>query len=266
MLFGTGTPNAEQGRWGPALAVISNNQPYIVDFGAGVVHRSIEAGLDVTRLTKAFLTHLHSDHTVGYPDLILTPWVLGRSEPLEVFGPPGIRAMTEHVLAAYKEDIRERLQGLQPSNDTGYKVNAHEIEEGLIYDDTNVQVEAFPVEHGLWKAYGYKFITKDRTIVISADTAPSDTLIEKAKGCDILVHEVYSLAGFNRRPHDWQRYHTSVHTSSHQLAEIASKAQPKLLILYHQLFWGTSDQELLAEIKQHYSGKVVSGKDLEIYP
>jgi len=266
VLLGTGTPNAEQGRWGPALAVISRNTPYLIDFGPGVVRRIVEAGIDVTRLTKAFLTHLHSDHTVGYPDLILTPWVLGRSEPLEVFGPPGIRVMTEHVLAAYKEDIRERLQGLQPSNDTGYKVNAHEIEEGLIYDDTNVQVEAFPVEHGSWKAYGYKFITPDRSIVISADTAPSDTLIEKAKECDILVHEVYSLAGFAKRPADWQRYHALVHTSSEQLAEIASKARPKLLILYHQLFWGTSDQELLAEIKQHYSGKVVSGKDLEVYP
>jgi ribonuclease BN (tRNA processing enzyme) len=267
VLLGTGTPNAEQGRWGPALAVISHNTPYLIDFGPGVVRRTVEAGIDVTKLTRAFLTHLHSDHTVGYPDLILTPWVLGRSEPLEVFGPPGIRAMTEHVLAAYREDIRERSQGLQPSNDTGWKVESHEIGEGgVVYQDSNVQVEAFPVSHGSWKAYGYKFVAPDRTIVISADTAPSDILIEKAKGCDVLIHEVYSLAGFAKRPPAWQRYHSTVHTSSKQLAEIASKAQPKLLILYHQLFWGTSDQELLAEIKQHYSGKVVSGKDLDVYP
>lgn len=266
MLLGTGTPNAEQGRWGPALAVVSNNQPYVVDFGAGVVHRSIEAGLDVTKLTRAFLTHLHSDHTVGYPDLILTPWVLGRAEPLEVFGPPGTKDMTEHILAAYKEDIRERSQGLQPSNDTGWKVNAHEIEEeGLVYSDFNVQVEAFPVSHGSWKAYGYKFIAPDRTIVISADTAPSEIMVEKARGCDILVHEVYSEKGFASRPADWQRYHSAVHTSSRQLAEIASKARPKLLILYHQLFWGSTDEELVAEITKAYSGKVVSGKDLEVY-
>lgn len=266
ILLGTGTPNADPDRWGPALAILSNNQPYIVDFGPGVVRRAAEAGLDVTKLTRAFLTHLHSDHTVGYPDLILTPWVLGRNEPLEVYGPPGIKHMTDHILAAYQEDIRERSEGLQPSNDTGWQVVAHEIEEGgIVYEDTYVQVEAFEVDHGSWKAFGYKFIAPDRTIVISSDTAPIEKMVEVAKGCDVLIHEVYSLKGFAKRPSDWQRYHSNVHTSSRQLAGIAFRAKPKLLILYHQLFWGASGQELLAEIKEVYSGKVVSGKDLEVY-
>lgn len=266
ILLGTGTPNADPDRWGPALAILSNNQPYIVDFGPGVVHRAVEAGIDVTKLTRAFLTHLHSDHTVGYPDLILTPWVLGRAEPLEVYGPPGIKHMTQHILQAYKEDIRERSEGLQPSNDQGWRVNAREIKAGIVYKDSYVQVEAFEVDHGSWRAFGYKFITADRTIVISSDTAPTETIVEKARGCDILIHEVYSLAGFAKRPADWQRYHASVHTSSRQLAEMASKARPKLLILYHQLFWGVSEEELLREITEVYDGKVVSGKDLEVYP
>jgi len=267
VLLGTGTPNADPDRWGPALAVIAENQPYIVDFGTGVVRRAAQAGLHATKLTRAFLTHLHSDHTVGYPDLILTPWVLGRTQPLEVYGPAGIRHMTSHVLAAYAEDVRERSQGLQPSNNQGYKVNAHEIEEpGIVFADDNVQVEAFEVNHGSWPAFGYKFTSTDRTIVISSDTAPSEKLVEAAQGCDILVHEVYSLTGFAKRPLDWQRYHASVHTSSRELAEIASKAKPKLLVLYHQLFWGVSEKELLAEVRQGYDGKVVSGKDLDIYP
>ncbi|TKJ43344.1 MBL fold metallo-hydrolase [candidate division TA06 bacterium B3_TA06] len=266
ILLGTGTPNADPDRWGPALAILSNNQPYIVDFGPGVVHRAVEAGIDVTKLTRAFLTHLHSDHTVGYPDLILTPWVLGRAEPLEVYGPPGIKYMTQHILQAYKEDIRERSEGLQPANDQGWRVNAREIEAGIVYKDSNVQVEAFEVDHGSWRAFGYKFITTDRTIVISSDTAPTETIVEKARGCDVLIHEAYSLAGFAKRPADWQRYHSSVHTSSRQLAEMASKARPKLLILYHQLFWGVSEEELLREITEIYDGKVVSGKDLEVYP
>lgn len=266
ILLGTGTPNAQKGRWGPALAVISGDQPYIVDFGAGVAHRAVQAGINPTRLTRAFLTHLHSDHTVGYPDLALTPWVLGREEPLEVYGPPGIREMTEHLLQAYKEDIRERSQGLQPSNDTGWKVEAHQIEEGgIIYKDANVKIEAFEVDHGWWQAFGFKFTAPDRTIVISADTAPSENLIEAATGCDILVHEVYSLAGFNTRPPDWQAYHSRMHTSSRQLAEIASETKPNLLVLYHQLFWGASDKELVAEITEHYHGKVVSGKDLDVF-
>lgn len=266
ILLGTGTPNADPDRWGPALAVIAGNQPYIVDFGTGVVRRALEAGIDVTKLNRAFLTHLHSDHTVGYPDLILTPWVLGRTQPLLVYGPPGIEHMTSHILAAYAEDIRERSQGLQPSNDTGWRVESNKIEkESVIYTDENVTVEAFPVDHGSWPSYGFKFLTPDRSIVISADTAPSDILIEKAKGCDILVHEVYSLSGFNRRPADWQAYHTAVHTSSSQLAEIARQTRPGLLVLYHQLFWGTSDEELVAEIKSHYDGEVVSGRDLNVY-
>lgn len=264
VLLGTGTPNAEAGRFGPALAVLCKNQPYIVDFGAGVLHRTIQADINPTRLTRAFLTHLHSDHTVGYPDLILTPWVLGREEPFKVYGPPGIREMTSHILQAYKEDIRERSQGLQPSNDTGWKVEAHEIEEdGIIYEDANVKVEAFEVDHGSWKAFGYKFIAQDRTIVISSDTAPTEKMVEAAKGCDVLVHEVYSLKGFAGRPAEWQAYHSTVHTSSRQLAEIASQAQPKLLVLYHQLYWGVSDDELVTEIKENYDGDIVSGKDLD---
>ncbi|MBN2378423.1 MBL fold metallo-hydrolase [candidate division WOR-3 bacterium] len=266
VLLGTGTPNADLDRWGPALAVVVDDQPYIVDFGSGVVRRAVEAGLDVKKLTRAFLTHLHSDHTVGFPDLILTPWVLGRSEPLEVWGPPGTRHLAEHILSAYKEDVRERTESLQPSNEEGWKTLANEITEpGIIFEDDNLEVEAFPVDHGSWKAYGYKFVTRDRSIVISADTAPTALMIEKAKGCDVLVHEVYSLKGFATRPPDWQRYHAAVHTSSNQLAEIARKSEPKLLVLYHQLFWGASEEDLLAEIRKGYGGKVVSGTDLGVY-
>jgi len=266
IVLGTGTPNADPERWGPALAVVVNDTPYIVDFGPGVVRRAAEAGLSQKKLTRAFLTHLHSDHTVGYADLICTPWVLGRTEPLQAWGPPGIKRMTEHILAAYKEDIRERTESLQPSSEDGWKTISHEISEpGIVYTDDNVQVEAFPVDHGSWKAYGYKFTSQDRSIVISADTAPTELMIQKARNCDVLVHEVYSLKGFSTRATEWQRYHAAVHTSSNQLAEIARKAKPKLLVLYHQLFWGASDEDLLAEIRKGYGGRIVSGKDLEVY-
>ena len=140
ILLGTGTPNAEPERSGPAVALITDGRPYLVDFGPGVVRRAAMEGLDVTELNRAFLTHLHSDHTAGYPDLILTPWVLERDERLEVYGPEGIRAMTEHILAAYQQDIDERLHGLEPANDRGYLVNVHEIEPGIVYRDSNVTV------------------------------------------------------------------------------------------------------------------------------
>jgi ribonuclease BN (tRNA processing enzyme) len=272
VLLGTGTPIADPERSGPSVAVIVGEVPYLVDFGPGVVRRAAAAAgkgveaLKVTNIKRVFATHLHSDHTAGYPDLILTPWVLGRDEPLEVYGPEGLQDMTDHILAAYERDIFMRLYGLEPANSNGYKVIVHEIEPGIVYVDSNVTVEAFPVRHGSWHhAFGFKFRTPDRIVVISGDTAPCDSLVEAAKGCDILVHEVYCRSRFERRAPEWRRYHASFHTSTKELAEIASAVEPKLLILYHQLFWGAAEDELLAEIGEFYKGNVVSGKDLEIY-
>ncbi|NIN67058.1 MAG: MBL fold metallo-hydrolase, partial [Anaerolineae bacterium] len=191
VLLGTGTPNAEPDRSGPSVAIVVDETPYIVDFGPGVVRRAAaayEAGieaLEIKNLTKGFLTHLHSDHTTGYPDLILTPWVLEREEPLEVYGPVGTQAMTEHLLAAYREDIEARLAGPEPINDGGYRVNVHEIEAGIVYQDSNVRVEALPVSHGAITAFGFKFYTRERTIVFSGDTAPTEAIVEASLGCDV---------------------------------------------------------------------------------
>ncbi len=251
--------------------MIVNQTPYLVDFGPGVVRRAAAAhqrgieGLEISRLNRAFVTHLHSDHTAGYPDLILSPWVLGRQQPLEVYGPPGLQAMTEHILAAYEQDIRRRLDGLEPANSKGHEVRAKEVEPGWVYADENVKVEAFGVNHGSWAAYGYKFFTPDRVIAVSGDTAPREGLAEIYRGCDVVVHEVYSWAGLTGRAKEWREYHSTVHTSSRELAEIASKARPGLLVLYHQLFHGVTEAELLREVEERYNGKVVSGHDLDVY-
>lgn len=271
VLLGTGTPNAEPDRGGTSVAIVVHNTPYLVDFGPGVMRRATAAvqqgitALTPANLTRAFLTHLHSDHTAGYPDLILTPWVLGRAEPLVVFGPPGLQAMTEHVLHAYAADIDERVNGLEPANDRGYRVHVHEITPGVCWQDDHVTIEAFPVQHGSWPAFGYKFTTPDRVIVISGDTAPVESVVTHSTGCDVLVHEVYSVAGFATRPPVWQHYHAAVHTSTHELAAIAHRAQPGLLVLVHQLRWGISEADLVQEIRDHYDGAVVSGRDLDVY-
>lgn len=272
VLLGTGTPIPDPDRSGPSVAIVVNGTPYIVDLGPGLVRRAAAAqragveGLAMRNLKRAFVTHLHSDHTVGYPDLIFTPWVEGRNEPLEVYGPAGIGAMTNHLLKAYEEDIEVRINGLEPANTEGYKVNVHEIEPGIIYEDEKVTIRAFLVRHGSWpEAFGYRFESPDRAIVISGDTAPSPRIIENCAGCDVLIHEVYCQAGFDKLSSDWQRYHSSFHTSSLELAEIAARAGPDLLILYHQLLWSSSEEELLKEIRQTYDGKVVLGKDLEVY-
>ena len=272
VLLGTGTPNADPERSGPSVAIVVNDTPYLIDFGPGVVRRASAAfrkgvkGLSVKKLARAFVTHLHSDHTAGYPDLILTPWVLERTEPLKVYGPKGIKAMTANILRAYQQDVAIRLRGGEPSNKTGFKVIAHDIKPGVVYKDENVTVKAFLVSHGSWKgAYGFRLETPDRTIVISGDCAPSPSIIDNCNGCDVLIHEVYSQSGFTTRPPEWKKYHSRYHTSSKELAELASKARPGLLVLYHQLFWGTSEENLLKEVQAHYSGKVVSGHDLDVY-
>jgi ribonuclease BN (tRNA processing enzyme) len=272
VLLGTGTPNADPERFGPAVAIVVDDVPYLVDFGPGVVRRAAAAfargvkGLDPKRLRTAFATHLHSDHTAGYPDLIFTPAVLERDAPLQVYGPPGIRGMTEHVLKAWAEDVDVRLHDLEPAKPAGYQVRAHEVKAGLVLRDDRVTVRAFAVPHGAWKqSYAYRFDTPGRSIVVSGDSGPSDALIAACNGCDILVHEVYSTAGFATRPAEWQAYHRVYHTSSAELAALATKARPGLLVLYHQLFWGTSDEALVAEVKKGFSGQVVSGRDLDVF-
>src|SRR5579859_2481050 len=201
VLLGTGTPGPDPARSGPATAIITNGTAYLVDFGPGVVRRASAAyqkgitafGHGVSALRTVFLTHLHADHTAGYPDLILTTWIMGRKRPLEVYGPRGLKAMTTHVLQAWELDIANRLHGMEKAPRSGYGVNAHEITPGVIYADANVRVTAFLVNHGeLRDAYGFRFDTPDRAIVISGDTAPTPTLIEHCSDCDVLIHEAYS--------------------------------------------------------------------------
>lgn len=265
ILLGTGTPNPDPQRMGPAVAVVSGERAYLVDCGPGVVRRAAQAGLTMEQLTRAFITHLHSDHTAGYPDLIFTPAVTGRREPFEVYGPPGLRNMTAHIMKAWKQDIDTRLRGLEPSLPQAYAVRAHEGKPGEVYKDTTLRVVAFPVNHGAWKhARGYRFEVKDKVVVISGDTTYSENLIAAAKGCDILVHEVYSRKGWEKRPPEWQRYHAAFHTSAPDLGRIAAKVRPGKLVLYHELPMGEPPDQILKEIRQHYGGAVVYGNDLDV--
>ena len=286
VLLGTGTPNACPDASGPSSAVVVGDRAYLVDFGPGVVRQAAKAyrnGIDALRpdrLVTAFCTHLHTDHTAGYPDLIFTPWVLERKEPLRVFGPKGIRDMTEHLLKAYKVDIDFRINGFEKANEVGYRVETQEITSGVIYRDDRVTVEAFPVSHGTLESYGFKFTTPDRVIVISGDTAPLEIVAEKAKGCDILLHEVEYTAGLAAREPKWQKYHREVHTLSVDLAEIAKKAGPKLLVTYHRIYhmeiqdntvdvgaeMARRNEAILEEIRNAgYEGLVVNGMDLDVF-
>jgi len=282
VLLGTGDPAADPDQSGPATAVVVNDTPYLVDLGAGVVRRAKAASLDrgikalePTNLRVAFLTHLHSDHTVGYPDLILTPWVLGRRNPIEVYGPQGIKGMTEHLLEAYRADFATRTNaetGSGGQNVEGRTVHAHDVRVGVVYTDANVTVTAFATKHAM-ESYGYRFDTPDRSIVISGDTNPTQATIDACHGCDVLIHEVRTLEGIARRPPAFQRFASKYHTTTAQLAELASAAKPRLLILYHHGIVlrpdinpeASSPAALLREMTSRYSGHVVVGRDLDVY-
>jgi len=272
VLLGTGTPFADPNKSGPSLAIVVNNTSYIVDCGPGVVRRAAEASklgfpsLEASQLKTLFITHLHSDHTIGLADIILTPAVLDRNAPISIYGPVGSKKMTDDLMSAYKEDISIRINGLEKGDAIAYQVYTNEIKQGQIYKDSNLTVTAFNVQHGQWdNAFGFVFQTKDKKIVISGDCTYSENLIKYAKDCDILVHEVYSDAGLKKRTQRWQDYHSTFHTSTYQLADIANQVKPKLLILNHQLTFGTSLQSLLDELRLKYAGPVVNGADLDVF-
>jgi ribonuclease BN (tRNA processing enzyme) len=278
VMLGTGTPRPDPDRSGPATSIVVNGTPYLVDFGPGVVRRAAAAyrngvtafGPGVANITTAFLTHLHSDHTMGYPDVIFTPWLMGRKQPLDVYGPRGLKAMTEHIMKAWDIDLAARTTGAHAR--PACQVHAHEIAPGVVYQDRNVTVTAFPVHHGdELDAFGYRFETPDRTIVISGDTSPTQSLIDHCEDCDVLIHETYALATLDGVSPAWQQFRRTHHTSSRELAEIANRVRPELLVLYHRSNagggWDSPDRAdlLLEEIRQSYAGRVVAAQDLDIY-
>jgi ribonuclease BN (tRNA processing enzyme) len=295
VLLGTGTPVPDPDRSGPATAIVVDDRAYLVDFGPGVVRRAEAAALkrqipavQPGNLKVAFATHLHSDHTAGYSDLILSGWTSGRTVPLEVYGPSGLQSMTEHILQAYQIDITTRTSPEGPMRDAGrfpdaWKVNAHEIRAGVIYKDEKVTVTAFATKHAM-ESYGYPFETPDRTVVISGDTNPVEATIDACNGCDVLIHEAQPQELLAKMPQSIQSFTAKYHTTTEQLAELAGKAKPKLLVIYHTISFPpgiapprllppnagadalyASPEMLQREIGSRYAGKFVIGQDLDVY-
>ncbi len=280
VMLGTGTPIPDPDRSGPATAIIVDSVAYLFDAGTGIVRRAAAAGRNGVRafasrlpngqpsprFDRVFLTHLHSDHTLGLADVIFTPWIQGRRAPLDIYGPPGTNHLVSGILDANSEDIAERIAASGGPSPDGWKAVVHEIAEGVVFQDSRITVRAFPVPHGGWKyAFGYRIETPDRTIVISGDERANPNIAEQCRGCDVLIHEVYSDSGFATLPAERQVYHAQAHTSATQLGDIATRAKPGVLILYHQLFFGASEEKLLSEVRSRFSGRVVSAHDLDIY-
>ena len=271
ILLGTGTPVTIARAQGPATAVVAGGRLFVFDAGPGVMRQTEAAGLPYRRgpVTALFLTHLHSDHTLGYPDLIFSSWVMGRRDPLRVIGPPGTKRMTDHLLAAWSEDIDVRTEGLERGVRGGWAVDVRETKGGVVYDSAGVTIRAFRVPHGNWEwSFGYRIDAPGKSIVISGDTAPCAAVEEAARGVDVLVHECYPEVRLQPedRPggDEWPKYMRAFHTSDRELGALAARAKPKLLVLSHVVRMGGTDEELLAGVRAGgYTGDVVIARDLD---
>ncbi len=263
ILLGTGFPRPDPERAGPATAVVVGEKVFVVDAGRGVVLRLAATEFKLKQVRAVFLTHLHSDHTSGLTDLFTSTWIFGRKTPLELFGPKGTKGVARALLEYFKEDIhiRRDLTEMQPAE--GARINTHEIREGVVYKDESVTITAFEVDHRpVAPAFGYRFDSGGKSIVISGDTRPSENLIRYAKGVDVLVHEVYLPEYLDKVdiPEVAARL-KAYHSSPEEVGEVAQKAGVKLLVLTH-LVPGNEDTAIVERVRKRFSGKVVAGKDL----
>jgi ribonuclease Z len=277
VLLGTGRPDPTIDRFGPATLVEAGGQTLLFDAGRGVSQRLWQFKIPLGQVHALFLTHLHSDHTVGIPDLWLTGWLPtpfgGRSSPLEVWGPTGTVEMMSDLRKAYQWDIHVRREGehLPPA---GIEVVAHDISEGVLYERQGLKVTAFLVDHGglLKPAFGYRVDYAGHSVVISGDTRPNENLIRHSAGTDVLVHEVAAV-----RPELLEKSPTAAtarrilgfHSSPEEAGRVFARVRPKLAVFTHvallttdRNFQPPTGADVIRRTHMVYAGAVVLGEDL----
>ncbi len=288
VMIGSGNPLPNPHRFGPATAIIVDGEPYIVDAGEGIwrglaqaaaVHGGkIAAAFEPNKLTRLFITHQHSDHTVGIPSFLMMPWYMGRTRAVQLYGPAGMKGIVDSIMAAWRVDVDERLATkVGPQSPVGWNAIVQDFDvpkSTTVYTDERVKVEAFNHYHvELKNNFAYRFTTAERIIVIGGDGRADDRLIDAARNADVFVMEVATEADLVNAP--WggssleqkQRVMWDYHIKPRELADIARKAKVKLLVLYHvQNYANPHDGDaLLKEVRQFYDGPVVLGRDGDIY-
>jgi ribonuclease Z len=265
-LLGTASgPRAFVDKAGISTLVEAGGERLLFDAGRGFMQRLVQAGLPMSAVTKLFLTHLHSDHVIGVPDLMLSPWPAApeRKVPLEVWGPEGTRDMMRHLEEAFAFDIHMRRDVDESFSPEGIRMIAHDIREGKVYEKNGVTVTAFLVTHGLVKpAYGYRVDYAGRSVALSGDTSPSDNLVAVCKGVDVLIHEAIDVDVLRRLFPDKTRLDAIVarHTTPEQAADIFKRVSPRLAVFSHSP--GTA--AIAEQTKRSYTGRVEMGEDLMV--
>ncbi|TMA55332.1 MAG: MBL fold metallo-hydrolase [Deltaproteobacteria bacterium] len=265
-LLGTGAPPPSLERFGPSTLVEVGEQKFIFDAGRGAMQRLHQLGIPFGDITGMFLTHHHSDHVVGFPDLWLTGWIGRpwgkRNTPLQVWGPEGTKQMMEHLPKAFHVDIRVRSKSYPAE---GVKLIAQEIAAGVVLESDGVQISAFEVDHGGedLPAYGYRIDYQGRAAVLSGDTTFNENLIEHSHGVDLLVHEVTAAAGSAAENQQQLKRIGSNHTTPEQAGIVFARAQPKLAVYNHLLLFGrATPEDLIPATRQKYAGPLIVGEDL----
>jgi len=264
-LLGTGNPRPVMSRFGPSILVEAGKEKLIFDCGRGATQRLYQLKTPFSDITGLFLTHLHSDHTVGIPDLWLTGWVMGRETPLPVWGPEGTKAMMQHLEEAYAFDIHIRRDVDTKLPGAGAEVIAKDIGEGVAYQNQGVKVTAFLVDHGEIKpAFGYRVDYGGHSVTLSGDTRPSENLVKFAQGTDVLIHEVIDPEAYGDAvTADSAAQRKKIiehHTTPEQAGEIFTRVKPKLAVYSHIV--PPDVPNVVPHTRETYSGPLEVGEDL----
>jgi len=267
-LLGTGCPPPVMNRFGPSTLVEAGAHKLLFDAGRGALQRLAQIRVRWQDVDGVFLTHLHSDHVVGFPDLWLTGWLAGpgRDRPLPVWGPRGTRKMMSHLDQAYEFDIRIRLYDDRPSPD-GVVILAEDIAEGMVFDNDGVKIAAFEVDHKPIKpAFGYRIDHRGRSVVLSGDTRISENLIRHAQGVDLLVHEVAAPETFQRAGARPERAKSVIehHVTPEQAGEVFTRTKPRLAVYSHICLPTATEQDLVPATRRTYAGPLEVGEDLMV--
>ena len=267
VILGSGTPRLDIDRFSQSILVEAGDERLLFDTGRGTAIRLSQMNVNLSSVNNIFFTHLHSDHIVGFPDVLMTGWVYQREKTLNIFGPSGTKNFVDNIKDAFNEDIKIRLEKPEELKMPGLKTYVKEISDGLVYRSKNVEVHAINVDHGggVEHAYGYKINYKDKSVVISGDTNYSEELVNAANDVDILIHEIAAAPSSLINKSEKVRGIMNYHTTPEELTKIINQTKAKFTVLNHVLLLGgiTEDRVLkLIKTNLDKDAEVMFGYDL----